>query len=97
MRLAIVRYRVKPDRVEEHEVLVRAVFDELRERAPAGLRYAASKQTDGVSFVHSAFLDAEDNPLPRLVSFRAFVQHIAERCDEPPVTTELSVLGAYGL
>ena len=34
MRHVMVRYRIKPDRVEENEALVRAVYDELaRHRA----------------------------------------------------------------
>ena len=39
MRQVMVRYRVKPDRVEENEALVRAVYEELALREPEGLRY----------------------------------------------------------
>jgi hypothetical protein len=64
MKRAMVRYRAKPDRVEEHEALVRAVFAEVTEKAPAGLHYGAYKGPDGVSFVHVALTEGGDNPLP---------------------------------
>lgn len=96
MRRVMVRYRVKPERLEEHEALVRAVFDELGAKAPPGIRYAAYKHDD-VRFVHFAFIAAETNPLPALEAFRAFTAKIAERCDEPPSTAELTEVGAYGL
>ena len=54
MRQVMVRYKVKPERVEENEELVRAVYDELGRTEPAGLRYATFKLDDGVSFVHLA-------------------------------------------
>jgi hypothetical protein len=97
MRRVIVRYKVKKDRVEEHEALVRAVFAELAQSAPEGIRYGAFKQADGVSFVHVAFIDAPANPLQALAAFKAFTANIADRCDDPPVTSELTAVGAFGL
>ena len=97
MRRVIVRYRVKPDRVAEHEALVRDVFTALDQAKPDGLKYGAFKQADGVSFVHIAVIAAAKNPLDDLEAFRAFGAKIRDRCDEPPVVTELSAVGAYGL
>ncbi len=90
----MVRYRVKAERLAEHEALVRAVFDELRAKAPSGIRYGAYKH-DALSFVHVAFVEAEANPLQALEAFRAFTAKIAERCDEPPSTVELTEVGAF--
>ena len=97
MRRVIVRYKVKPERVAEHETLLRAVFDELGRSKPEGLRYGAFKQADGVSFVHVAFMTAEKNPLEGVSAFKAFTSGVKERCDEPPVTAELAELGLFGL
>ena len=96
MRRVMVRYKVKPERVEEHEALIRAVFDELARTAPAGLRYGTFKQPDGLNFVHFALVAAEPNPLNALAAFQAFTARVTERCDEPPVTVVLTELGSYG-
>lgn len=99
MNRVIVRYRVKPERAAENERLIAAVFAELRERRPPGLRYASFKAADGVSFTHVASIESGDgkNPLSEMASFRAFTATIGERCDEPPVATQVSLLGAYRL
>jgi hypothetical protein len=90
----MVRYKVKLDRVEENEGLVRAVYAELVESKPDGLRYATYKLDDGVSFVHLAE-HGEDNPLPGVTAFKEFQKEIGDRCDEPPVVTELEEIGSF--
>jgi hypothetical protein len=95
MRRVIVRYRVKPERVAEHEALLRPVFTELASTKPQGLRYSALRQADGVSFVHVAFIDVANNPLDDCAAFRAFTANIKDRCDEPPVVFPLEEIGAY--
>jgi hypothetical protein len=97
MRNVIVRYKVKQDRVAEHEGLVRAVFDELNHTAPPGIRYGAFKQPDGVTFVHVAVIAADTNPLEAIAAFKAFTARIKERCEVQPEAVELTAVGAYGL
>ena len=96
-RTVMVRYRVKAGRAEENEALIREVFAELGRAAPGGVRYASFKADDGVSFVHIASIETADgsNPLASLDAFKAFTKDIAERCDEPPATTELTPVGSY--
>jgi len=96
MTRVMVRYKVKPERVAENEELVRSVYSELAQAAPEGLRYGTFKLEDGVSFVHIAE-HADDNPLRRIDAFRRFQEGIGERCDEPPVVTELDEIGSYRL
>jgi len=95
MRRVIVRYKLKQERVEEHEALIRAVFEELNKTKPSGIRYGAFKQADGLSFVHVAFIDAEKNPLDAIAAFAAFTARIKERCDEPPEAIDLATVGSY--
>jgi hypothetical protein len=96
-RQVIVQYKVKAERLEEHEALVRAVFAELAEKAPEGIRYGAFKRPDGVSFVHVALVSAEQNPLETIAAFKKFGERIKERCEEPPQVVELTPVGRFGL
>jgi quinol monooxygenase YgiN len=93
MRRALIRYKVRPEAVAENEKLVRAVYEELRQTQPAGMRYATFQLDDGVSFVHINFSDGAS--LNELASFRAFQEGIAERCDEQPRVSELREIGSY--
>jgi hypothetical protein len=95
MKVTIVRYKVKPERVEENEALIRAVYAELNKIKPEGLRYVTSKMQDGVTFVHFATLTVETNPLLALPAFKEFTSKIAERVDEPPVTSHMTEVGSY--
>lgn len=94
----MIRYQVRPDRVAENEGLVRKVYEELARVRPAGLRYATFKLDDGVSFVHlvSHDDDAARGALTGLAAFQAFTAGIRERCEDPPVTVDLGVVGSYG-
>jgi hypothetical protein len=95
MAQVMVRYKVKPDRAEENAALVRAVYEELHRSAPAGLQYATFVLEDGVSFVHLATHDGDDNPLARVEAFQRFQEHVRDRCDEPPVVSRLREVGSY--
>ena len=97
MRRVMVRYKVKPDRAEENEELVRAVYEELAQSEPDGIRYATFKLEDGVSFVHLAESEEDSNPLPELEAFKRFQAEIKDRCEEPPVATPLTEVGSFRL
>jgi hypothetical protein len=95
MAHVMVRYKVKPECAEENEALVRAVYDELHRTAPAGLEYATFVLEDGVSFMHMATHDADDNPLYQVAAFGRFQAQIRDRCEEPPVVARLREVGAF--
>jgi hypothetical protein len=94
MKRVLVRYKLKPDRVEENEKAVRAVFAQLAETKPGGLRYATFKQGDGVSFVHIAE-HGDSNPLLAVAAFKEFAASVKDRCEEPPIAFELTEIGTY--
>jgi hypothetical protein len=96
-RRVVVRYKVKPERVEEHEALIRNVFADLAKTRPDGLAYQALKLEDGLSFVHVATVSTSDgkNPLTALASFQAFTANIDDRCDETPVSSTVTAIGAW--
>jgi len=99
MRQVMVRYKVKPERVEENEELVRAVYDELHRDEPAGLRYATFKLDDGVSFVHLALTEDEGqgSPLQKVRAFQEFSKHLRDRTEEGPVAAEFDQIGSFRL
>ena len=98
MKTIMVRYKTAEAHAHANETMVRAVYDELRSRAPAGLRYATYRLADGVTFVHIAKLETPDeNPLVTLPAFKAFQKGLKDRCVEPPVVMELSAVDSYGI
>ena len=95
MRQVMIRYKVKPDRVQENEMLVRAVYEELQRADPAGISYATFQLDDGVSFVHLAQTEDGQNPLARLEAFARFQEDIGDRCEERPVLSEVREIGSF--
>jgi hypothetical protein len=93
-RAVVVRYRVRPDAVEENEQLVRGVFAELAQQRPPGLQYCAMR-VDERTFVHVAVIDGETNPLESIDAFGAFTRSLAERCEELPQASPGELVGAY--
>ena len=63
MKWTLVRYRAKPDQADENQRLSAAVFGELQQKAPAGLRYAVFRLPDD-TFVHLASLEDGATPCP---------------------------------
>ena len=99
MRRVIVRYTVKPGQEAVNEKLARAVYDELHQTQPAGLRYATFRLDDGRTFVHVAFDETPDqcNPLLEVAAFRRFTDGMASRCEIAPQTAEADQIGGYRL
>jgi hypothetical protein len=95
MTRVMVRYQLRPDRVDENVALVQAVFAELAETRPAGFRYTTYQCDDDVTFVHLAISDGPV-PLAELAAFRRFKEGLDERCVQPPVRSELREVGSYG-
>ena len=97
MKYVIVKYKVKADRATENENYITKVFEQLKSENPPGLQYASFKLDDGVSFVHIASIDSADgsNPLGELSAFKAFTGQIKDRCEEPPVASNLNEVGSY--
>ena len=90
----VVRYTTHPDHADENERLIRDVFAELAEQKPNGLRYAAFRLDDGVSFVHVAVIDGP-NPLFVSPAFTAFQAGIEQRCVAGPSAADATVIGFH--
>ena len=96
MRRTLIRYKAKPQSADQNAALVAAVFAELKAARPEGVRYLTLRLEDD-SFVHIVETSAEDgsSPIPKLKAFQAFQAGIRERCEEPPVPRNLTVVGNY--
>ena len=97
MKAIVVRYRTKPDRADENQKLIEAVFADLEARQPEGFTYKVFRLDDGVSFMHVVIehdVEARDS-LSDVPAFQAFVAGIGERCDEPPIASGATIVGGY--
>jgi hypothetical protein len=97
MRATVVRYQTKPERADENQQLIEAVFADLEQRAARGFTYQVFRLEDGVSFVHAVIEhDVDDSDsLQDVPAFQAFVEHIADRCDVPPLAMGATVVGRH--
>jgi hypothetical protein len=91
----VIRYTTKPECADDNEQLVRDVFAELSNGSTAQLRYAVFRLDDGVSFVHVAVLEGDENPLSTSAAFAEFQSGIRERCVEGPAAADSRIIGSY--
>jgi hypothetical protein len=97
MTTTIVQYRTKPERAEENQQLINAVFGELELRQPDGFTYKVFRLEDDVSFIHVMIEHDPGGPdlVQDLSTFKAFVANIVDRCESPPVETKALAVGGY--
>ncbi|MDQ1476807.1 MAG: hypothetical protein QOE62_2036 [Actinomycetota bacterium] len=97
MKTIVVRYQAKPDRADENQRLIEAVFEDLEKHQPEGFTYKVFRLDDGVSFIHVVIEHDVDNPssLQDVPAFQAFVADIGGRCDLPPLATGATLVGGF--
>ena len=95
--IKVIRYRTNPQDAGENARLIRDVFAELAAEQPAGLQYASFRLADGVSFVHVAVVDGDENPLSDSAAFAKFQSGIKDRCADGPAASDATVIGSYQL
>jgi hypothetical protein len=96
MKRTLVRYKIKPEQVQENARLIKQVFQELKAKSPDGVRYVVLQLDDG-TFVHFATVESTDgaHPITSLEAFRAFQSGINERCMELPQSGDATIVGNY--
>lgn len=97
MDRVLVRYTVKPEKVEENEKLVRAVYAHLKQVNDPGVHYATFKLEDGKTFVHIASFESEEKRkiLSESEPFKKFQENIKERCEVPPNPEKLAEIDSF--
>jgi len=81
MNTTVVRYQAKPERADENQKLIEAIFGELEKRQPEGFTYRVFRLEDGVTFIH--------------VLIEHDVANVADRCEVLPVATGATIVGGY--
>jgi hypothetical protein len=92
MSRRLVRYRVKPEKIEENQHLIAEVFRELHAKAPKDVRYLVLRLSDG-TFYH--LVEDGSKTIPSLDAFAAFRCGGGERRLEEPQQLEATVVGNY--
>ncbi len=92
MSRRLIRYRVKPEKIEENQRLIEAVFRELHAKSPKDVRYLVFKLSDG-NFCH--LVEDGSKTIPSLDAFAAFRSGGEERRLEEPQQFEAAVVGNY--
>ncbi len=94
MSTVLVRYETKPERADENQALVEAVFAQLQAEQPDGLRYMTLRFGE-TQFAHVAEIEGEMNPLRESSAFAEFQREIADRCVEGPNPVDVQIVGQY--
>jgi hypothetical protein len=95
MKRTLIRYKTRPELADKNAELIAAVFDELKVTAPEGVRYLSLRLDDN-TFVHLVETETDAaNAIPGLAAFKAFQNGIRERCVEPPVFGDVTIVGNY--
>ena len=93
MERLLMRYRVMPDRLDEHLRLLAEVYAELDRVAPDGFSWATFRLEDG-SFLEIAIDPNLPGPLPGLGSFARYRAGLEDRCSDREAI-EIQQVGAY--
>ena len=92
MPSSLIRYRVKPEKIEENQRLIEEVFRELHAKSPKDVRYLVLKLSDG-TFCH--LVEDSSKAVPSLDAFAKFRAGGEERRLEEPQQLEATPIGNY--
>jgi hypothetical protein len=98
MNVLMVRAKIKEEHVADAQAAVEKVIKALEQTQPAGVRYASSLLSDGLTFV--ALVKLEDDgshPLRDMPAYAEMVENLQRWYDGPPAVDRMTVTGSYGL
>jgi hypothetical protein len=96
METTVVRYKIKPDRVDENADVIKTLFAELRANAAEGVRYAALLLDDG-TFIHIAQGDPGAPTISKLRAFAPYQAGLPDRLLDKPIPCSATVIDNYGM
>jgi hypothetical protein len=92
MAKTLIRYRVKPEKIDENQQLVEDVFRELHAKSPKDARYLVFKLSDG-TFCH--LFEDSAGAIASLEAFAAFRAGGEDRRLDEPQRLEATIVGNY--
>jgi hypothetical protein len=98
MNILMVTSKVKEENVADGQAAVDKLFQALEQARPAGVRYAVTKLSDGVTIV--AFLElgpGQEHPLRTFPAYEELLENFGPWRAEPPTVEHMTVLGSYHL
>jgi hypothetical protein len=98
MNVLMVTSKVKEENVVDAQAAIDKLFQALEQAQPAGVRYAATRLSDGVTIV--AFLELEpgqEHPLRTFPAYTELLEKFEPWRTEPPAVEHMTVIGSYGL
>lgn len=98
MKTTLITYRVKADKVGEHEALIKAVFHQLQAELPTGISYRVINTGDN-SFAHLVTFEREaaHQNFTNMEAFQNFQAAIKSRLEAPPLVQDSNEIGMYPL
>jgi hypothetical protein len=90
----MVRYKIKPEHIEENKRLVGTLIEELRAEKPDTIRYLALQLDDG-TFVHLSFVEDGASGVGDLKAFEGYHEKLYERRAEEPIVCDATIVGDY--
>jgi hypothetical protein len=98
MTILMVTSKVKEENVADAQAATDKLFQALEQARPAGVRYAVTKLSDGVTIV--AFLElgpGQEHPLQGFPAYTELLENFGPFRAGPPVVEHMTVLGSYQL
>ncbi len=98
MNVLMVRAKIKEENVADAQAAVDKVIQALEQAQPAGVHYASSTLSDGVTFVALVELESDgSHPLRAFPAYAEMVENLKQWYAEPPAVEKMTVTGSYGL
>jgi len=102
MNVLMIRSKFNEEHVADAQAAIEKVVQELEQSQLAGVRYASTRLSDGVTLV--AFLEVELElepdggiPLRELPEYAELLENLKQWQPEPPTVEQMTVIGSYGL
>ena len=102
MNVLMIRSKFNEEHVADAQAAIEKFVHELEQSQLAGVRYASTRLSDGVTLV--AFLEVEssedparDNPLSALPAYADLLENLKQWQAGPPTVEQMTVIGSYRL